>query len=428
MPRRSDRPGFKRGRRGLPYWIAKQVKPDPMGFPDPCIALPPEADDEMIGTLCREHTASLDRWIVDRLAELSADVDQAPKVITAYDGSMKAACQIYQEHPHSGFHGVKHNTRKAYLTCLRRIIATVGARQIRNVTVPTCRFWYDEWRKADFEGDVEHIDRAHDTIAMVRTVIYFLASLRYKDCKTLAEELDKVKFEKGAAREAELTYQQAVDFIRTALELGKKGVMPFDRALHMAIGVAAQFELLLRQMDIIGEWAPTGAKRKIPAGVARLDHPSESWIGFFTWEHIAGWRWRMKTSKSKYRAAQDFDLTRYSLLHPLLEMVPLTERTGAIVKGEHGLPVRARSYGNWFRDIAQPAGIPDGVWNMDSRAGGATEAYDAGAALGAIQDAMTHTEPGTTVRYIRRRSKGNEIVADARSKAPWRNENDGGTG
>jgi hypothetical protein len=105
-----------------------------------------------------------------------------------------------------------------------------------------------------------------------------------------------------------------------------------------------------------------------------------------------------------------------------------TERVGAIVKGERGLPIRARSYGNWFRDIARPAGIPDGVWNMDSRAGGATEAHDAGAALAAIQDAMTHNKAETTVRYIRRRSKGNEIVAEARGKAPWRKENDGGTG
>jgi hypothetical protein len=36
---------------------------------------------------------------------------------------------------------------------------------------------------------------------------------------------------------------------------------------------------------------------------------------------------------------------------------PRAASPGAIVKGEHGLPVRARSYGNWFRDIARAAGI-----------------------------------------------------------------------
>jgi hypothetical protein len=57
------------------------------------------------------------------------------------------------------------------------------------------------------------------------------------------------------------------------------------------------------------------------------------WSGFFTWENIPGWRWRMKTSKSKYRAAAEFDLQRYSLLFPLLKAVPHEERTGAIDLG-----------------------------------------------------------------------------------------------
>jgi len=80
-----------------------------------------------------------------------------------------------------------------------------------------------------------------------------------------------VKFEKGTAREGELNYQHVSSFIRTALEFGYRGVIPRDRAHAMSIGVAAQFELMLRQMDIIGEWAPIGATRKLPAGIATLD-------------------------------------------------------------------------------------------------------------------------------------------------------------
>jgi hypothetical protein len=43
---------------------------------------------------------------------------------------------------------------------------------------------------------------------------------------------------------------------------------------------------------------------------------------------------------------------------------PRAASLGAIVKGEHGLSVRARSYGNWFRDIARAAGIPDAVFGI----------------------------------------------------------------
>ena len=55
-----------------------------------------------------------------------------------------------------------------------------------------------------------------------------------------------------------------------------------------------------------------GADRReaqVAAGIVTLDvpanDPTEQWAGFFTWENTAGWRWCMKTSKSKYRAAQD---------------------------------------------------------------------------------------------------------------------------
>jgi integrase len=180
-------------------------------------------------------------------------------------------------------------------------------------------------------------------------------------------------------------------------------------------------------MDIIGEWAPMNVARKLPAGIAILDLEGEQWAGFFTWENIAGWRWRMKTSKSKYRSAADFDLTKYTLLLPLLEAVVHTERSGAVVKGSFGLPVRADMYRRWFRQIARASGIPDEVWNMDSRAGGATEADEAGAAVDAIQGALTHTKESTTLRYLRRgRSKKISQVAEARSSKRAA-DTDGGT-
>jgi len=414
MPSRGAAPGFKRKGRNR-YWIARQIVRDPMGFPDACIPLPADADDAEIASLCQNHTARLRAWIDEqKRAAAAAGVD--PKLRTRYDGTVESACRIYQEHPLSRFHKVKHNTRKTYVKDLRLIEATVGRRLIRNVTILDVQHWYDEWRKPVEPGAPERIDRAHDAVAMFRTVIYFNAALRNADCKVLAAELERVKFEKGGARDQELTLQHATAFIKTAMEFEQKGIMPPGRALRVAIGTIAQFELLLRQMDIIGEWADKDATRKLPAGITRLELDGEIWTGFFTWENIAGWRWRMKTSKSKYRAAADFDLTKYTLLLPLLEAVPLAERTGAVVIGAKGLPVRRDMYARWFRQIARAAGIPDEVWNMDARAGGATEADEAGAALEAIQGALTHTKESTTLRYLRRgRSKQIGQVAEARS-------------
>jgi hypothetical protein len=400
MPPRGKTPGLKRGRHGLIYWIASQVRRDTMGFPDKCIPLPSDVSDEMLVQLCHENTARLDSWIAEqnRAAELDGPM---AGLRTRYDGTVRSACRIYQEHPHSPFRGVKHNTRRTYEKDLRLIEATVGMRLIRNLTILDCKHWYEEWRKPDPERPEkgERIDRAHDGIAMFRTVIYFMAALRNRDCKQLAGELERVKFEKGGAREQELTYAQAVAFIKTAMQFERDGIMPPGRALNVAIGTIAQFELLLRQMDIVGEWAATNAIRRLPQGITTLELEGEIWAGFFTWENIAGWRWRMKTSKSKYRSAADFDLTKYSLLLPLLEAVPLERRAGAVVIGAKRLPVRRDMYARWFRQIARAAGIPDEVWNMDARAGGATEADEAEAPLEAIQSALTHTKETTTLRF-----------------------------
>jgi len=410
MPQRGKTPGLKLGRHKRPYWIASQVRRDTMNFPDKCIPLPPDAEMDTLSRLCHEHSARLDDWIA---AQSAGDVPLLPH----YDGSVFSACQFYQRHPYSRFHKIKYNTRKSYTDSLKIIETTVGKRLIRNLTVLDVQHWYDEWRKPAAKEGRERIDRAHDAVSMFKTVLRFVAAaLRRPECKQLIEDLENgtslVKFERGGARVEEMTFAQAGAFIRKALEMGNAGALPLDRARYMAIGVAAQFELLLRQKDIIGDWGG-------PRG--------EKWAGYFTWENIPGWRWRMKTSKSKYRTAAEFNLSKYSLLYPLLEAVPHEERVGAIIKGEHGLPVRERSYRKWFRQIARAANIPDEVWSMDSRAGGATETEEAGAAIDAIQGALTHSRKDTTLRYLRENTTKIATVAEARKRKRAADKNGGGT-
>jgi hypothetical protein len=421
MPRRGDTPGLKRNRKGLPYWMARQVVRDNRAFPDPSIPLPVDADPVLLAALCEDYTTKLYAWI----AKADTEHGEPSMTKTRYDGTVRAACKIYQEHPHSRFHKVKHTTRATYLQSLNVIISTVGARLIRNVTVITVEHWYDQWRKGvvliDADGNTsigpERIDRAHDAVSILKTVIYFMAAMRHADCKLLAGELEHVKFEKGGAREQELTFAQVSAFIQKALELGTSGVMPYERALYCAIATAAQYELIMRQIDILGFWGPMAVDKRFPAGIATLQLEGEVWAGFFAWENIPGWRWRMKTSKSKYRSAADFDLTRYTMLQPLLELVPHEQRTGSIIKGEGGLPVRYRSFVRWWRQIANAAGIPVDVESMDLRASGATEAQEPGAPIEDISTGMTHKKVTTTLGYIRRQRKKIAAIADARNQS-----------
>jgi hypothetical protein len=419
MPPRGKRPGHKIGRNGLRYWIARQVVTNTLGYPDPCIALPVGADEDTINQLCHDYTADLRRWIEQRTApdpEQPAEYDPRKH----YDGSIKSICRIYQEHPFSDFHTVKSNTRRFYTANLKIVQADVGRRQAKNLTIVDFKRWYGAWRQpidADDPNSPERVDRAHDCIACLRTAIYFCAALRLPHCEELAGILEKLKFEKGGSREQELTYEQVAAFIRTALELGAKAVIPPLRALYAAIGVATQFECMLRQKDAIGEYPKNQADldKAMRRGAAVLNCGGRVWAGYFTWENIPGWRWHMRTSKSRYRSAQTFDLTRKSLLFPLLDQVPFEERHGAVIKGDGGHPPSEHAYRKLFRRIARVASIPDEVWNYDARAGGATESDEAGAPLELISTALTHSKQETTLRYIRRRSTKVAKLDDLRS-------------
>ncbi len=418
MSPRGKAPGLKRGRHGQPYWIAKQVVRNPLGFPDKCIPLPRDADEAMLAKFCCEHTARLQSWISEQ-SKPRAD-GKPPEPLTHYDGTMTAACRVYQEHPYSPFRKVKYNTRKTYTDSLKLIETTVGARLIRNLNVPNVQHWYDEWRKPATAGGPERIDRAHDTVSMVKTVLRFNAALRRPECKQLAEELGNWQFERGAASDKELTYEQTAAFVRTALDFEARGVMPAGRALCMAIATTAQFDLMLRQKDVIGEHAKNSLdlERAIKRGATRINWDNgDVWTGYFTWENIPGWRWRVKTSKSKYRHVAEFDLTKRSMLFPLLERVPFEERYGAVVKGEGSLPIRERSHRKWWRQIAIAAGIPEDVCNTHARPGAATEADNAGAPLDLIQTGMTHDERSTTLRYLRRRGAKHDALAEIRNAA-----------
>jgi hypothetical protein len=348
MKRRGNSPGLKWNRNfnpPRPYWVARQVVRDPCGYPDKTMRLPCDATADELAALCRDYTARLYQWI----EQVRSGAEPSTRI--QYDGTVLSLSRLYQEHPDSRFHEVKSNTRKFYVDSLKIIERTVGARAIRNLTVLSVRHWYNQWKKPIERGGKERIDRAHDAVAMFRTILRFGAALRFEECRLLESELAMVKFDKGSAREQAMTYPYALAFVSKAKELAANGVIPVWRARSMTIGLAAQFELMLRQKDIIGQWG------KAKPGTPNVIYfQGEMWTGFFVWENIPGWVWRLRTSKSGYKKQATFTLSNYSLLYPLLQEVPPAERTGPIVKGEHELPVRERSYRKWFRQIARAAG------------------------------------------------------------------------
>ena len=76
-----------------------------------------------------------------------------------------------------------------------------------------------------------------------------------------------------------------------------------------------------------------------------------------------------------------FDLSEYAPFTRGLAAAPFRKRNGPVVVDEHGNLFQRRYYNALYRELADTQVVPKGVWNMNARHGGATEARQSGALL-----------------------------------------------
>ena len=92
----------------------------------------------------------------------------------------------------------------------------------------------------------------------------------------------------------------------------------------------------------------------------------------------------------------------------------------------HRLSVSAEHLLRLWKRITGAAGIPEGLWNRDLRAGAATEGGQAGAKIDDMAKQFGHTNKRTTAEvYDRERLEAHRRVA--RARVAYRDKNGGGT-
>lgn len=337
------------------------------------------------------HMAMVARARVLQAEMLGRGRDVATKPSTASPGSIAWLVDRYQTDDDSPYHAVRPSTRKSYDESLKIVRATVGERRISAVAGPDVRRWFKQWGR-----DGANPRRAYGCIQLLRIVLAYGTSLRDRDCRDLRDVLGAMQFEQPGKRAVRMTFEQARAFRDKAHELGHHS---------LALAMALQFELGLRQRDVIGEWiAPTPA--------------THQWTTGLTWSHIDGQMiLRKPTSKSNGSQIAEHDLRRYPEVLAELDRVPLDRRVGpVVVSDETGRPYKRRHFAGLWRAVATAAGLPAGLWNMDSRAGAISEAYEAGAAPADVMKAATHTQIATSMRYNRGAIEQTSRVADLRAE------------
>jgi hypothetical protein len=368
-------PGLKRmkrhnGRTDL-YWVADEglVK---KGYQPKTVRLFGDWPCPAVAARCQVLQAEMLEW--------AAGVE--PIKNPDLHGTVAWICREFERDPESPFHGLRKDTRLFYSRYIKALKPAAGHFHLADVNGRDVRGWHKDWIR-DFGKR-----GAYACVQTLRRVVGYGCELRSRDAIELAQVLAKTEFSAPKRRQKRPTYEQVVAYRKAAHELGRPSI---------ALAGALQFDLGLRQKDVIGEWADPS----LP-GV-------EGWDWGVTWTHInANFVLQKPTSKSNGTEIAEHDLRLYPDI--MAELPP--RGVGPLVIDEHtGRPWSASHFRRQCAKVAKAAGWPAGLWNMDLRAGSISEAFDAGAKPEDVMAHATHEEMKTTSGYNRERVAQTSRVA-----------------
>jgi hypothetical protein len=164
-----------------------------------------------------------------------------------YDGSLGSLCRLFQTDEGSPYRRAKWNVQRLYDGTFKIILATVANRQVRNLIGPDFARWHEKWAEPTGEGRPRRLTRAGHCMTTVRRVISYGVTLGYDDCIRTDIILKKMRFEAARPRTSKMTFDQLGAIRAKAHEMNLGSV---------ALATTLQFELALRQKDVIGEWLP----------------------------------------------------------------------------------------------------------------------------------------------------------------------------
>jgi hypothetical protein len=291
--------------------------------------------------------------------------------------------EAYQTDPASGYHKQRFEVRGNHARILRRLKAQLGAVALSDIRHRNVQIWYDGWSAGD------KIAMAHAFIAQMRTMFSFgMTMVESEQCERLCVVMSKFKAKHSDPRVDSLTADQANAIRRAARE--------HFGWYSLALAQAFQFELVLRQRDVIGQWVPESEP-----GEAIVTWQGQKWQRGITWAEIDDNRiLRHRTSKRQKFIEADLKLCPM-IVEELSHLVYRSADGPVIINDVTGMPWSANEFRRKWRIVADFAGIPKNVRNMDSRSGGITESFAAGARPDAIQLSATHSDLSMTQKYNR---------------------------
>lgn len=300
-----------------------------------------------------------------------------------FDGTVSTLIRCYQTDPDSNYRKGRYATRNYYDTLCSMVKRDIGGKRVSEIRARDLLRWHEQY--------ADRVAMGHSLIGMLRTLATFGTTLLDDDgCRSLKALLHDMRFKMPRSRTERLTVAQVIAIRAKAHELG----FPM-----IALAQALQFELTVRQKDIIGEWVPV----EEPGPLTAIVDGNEKWFRGLDWREVdQNWMLRHVTSKRQKEIVVNLAKAQM-VVEELGEMRRDSfPNSGPIVTDKRTqLPYHTQRFRKTWRMIADAAGIPDSIHNMDTRSGAITEIIEAGASLEDARKTATHSDAGMTTKYSR---------------------------
>jgi len=301
--------------------------------------------------------------------------------------TLKQLIELYRTDPESPFLRLRYQVRVKQDRLLSRISQEYGSYQLRSIKARTLLDWHKSWA---FGGKIAI---AYELIARLRALFRFgFVMFVDADCYRPIEILKGTRFRSLGPRLVQLTAEHVRAVRATAHNhFGWHSI---------ALAQALQFELLLSQKDVIGEWVPVSEP-----GETDVVWRDQKWLRGLRWlnidknlvlRHAAGSSGRpvevdLRTAPMVLEELKDYSQTVRSFLkssHPL------------VINDVTGMPWSTAEYRRKWRLVANKAGVPEIVKNRDSVPPGM---IGDGSDRADISKGITLARIGYSVRRMRRR-------------------------
>jgi hypothetical protein len=188
-----------------------------------------------------------------------------------FDGTMRSLINCYQTDPDSRYHKKRYATRRNNDTVLRRISQRHGHELLSDIKARTIISWYKEW-----SDDGRMLSTWQAVRGLFRVLFSFgFAILEDPECDRLCRVMSSkaLQFDMPQSRKQTITAEQVIAVRKAASEW-----FGWD---CIALGQALQFECILRQKDVVGEWVPIAED-----GTSDVTWKGQKWLRGLRWSEI----------------------------------------------------------------------------------------------------------------------------------------------